>query len=74
MPHVIVKLFTGATEAQKQALTEALTRDIMEHLGKSEASVSVALEEVEPADWKQVYDAEIAPLAGSLAKEPGYTL
>lgn len=75
MPHVIVKIFPGASEAQKRALTEAVTRDVMEHLGKSEASVSVALEEIAREDWKaQVYDTEIAPMAGKLYKEPGYTM
>ena len=52
MPHVIVKLWPGKTEEQKARLTEAIVRDLMTVMGSTEASISVAIEDVEvmPAD------------------------
>src|SRR5687767_4808103 len=41
MPHVIVKLWPGKTDAQKAQLADAIARDVIAHLGSSEASVSV---------------------------------
>ena len=51
MPHVVVKLWPGKTEAQKAKLAEAIARDVIEHLGSSEASVSVSIEEVPQEAW-----------------------
>lgn len=75
MPHVIVKLWPGKTEAQKTRLAEAITRDVMDVLGYGEDSVSVALEEISAADWRdKVYRPDIQDRAGLLYKEPGYTM
>jgi len=75
MPHVIVKLWPGKSQQQKQQLADAITRDIEQLLGYGDESVSVAFEEVAAADWKrQVYDAEIAPRMGELLKKPGYSM
>ena len=51
MPHVIVKLHPGRSEDQKMRLTEAITKNVMEIAQCEEKTVSVAFEEVEPADW-----------------------
>jgi 4-oxalocrotonate tautomerase len=51
MPHVIVKLWPGKSEAQKKQLAERIARDVMEVLGYGEESVSVAMEEVPARDW-----------------------
>lgn len=75
MPHVIVKVWPGKTEAQKQDLADAITRNVMDILGNSEASVSVAIEEVEQARWRDdVYAPEIVPNMDSLYKKPGYEM
>jgi 4-oxalocrotonate tautomerase len=73
MPHVIVKLYAGRSDAEKARLAEALARTVIETLGSSEASLSVAVEDVAPADWpEQVYRADILDKPDSLYRKPGY--
>ncbi|MBV9978924.1 4-oxalocrotonate tautomerase family protein, partial [Bradyrhizobium sp.] len=60
MPHVIVKLHSGRSEQQKNALAEAVTKAVTSTLKSGEESVSVAIEDVEPRDWaEQVYRPDI---------------
>lgn len=73
MPHVIVKLWPGKSEKQKQRLAEAITKDVMEILHYGEESISVAMQEVKPQDWaEQVYRPEIESNIERLYKKPGY--
>jgi len=75
MPHVIVKLWPGKSEQQKRRLAEAITRDAATVLNYGDESVSVALEEVSPADWaERVYRPDIVEKAATLYKKPGYTM
>jgi 4-oxalocrotonate tautomerase len=75
MPHVVVKLWPGKSEQQKQRLAEKIARDVMEVLNYGEESLSVAIEEVESQDWaEQVYKPDIVDGAGRLYKKPGYTM
>jgi 4-oxalocrotonate tautomerase len=74
MPHVIVKLWPGKTEAQKQKLAEAITRDVMNTLNYGEEAVSVALEEIQPNDWiEKVYTPDIKDKWQTVYKKPGYS-
>jgi 4-oxalocrotonate tautomerase len=73
MPHVVIKMHSGRTEEQKQRLADEVTRAVMTALGSKEASVSVAIEDVEPARWMaDVYEPEIAGRKQTLYKQPGY--
>ena len=73
MPHVIVKLWPGKSEAQKKALADRIVKDVMDVLGYSEESVAVAMEEVEARDWAvKVYDADIESKPEQIYKGPGY--
>lgn len=73
MPHVIVKLWPGKSEQQKNRLAEAITKDIMDILHYGEESVSVAMEEVKSQDWvEKVYKPEIKGNLDKLYKKPGY--
>jgi len=73
MPHVVVKMWAGKTEAQKQALAEAMVQALKSAVGSSDSSISVAIEDVAPEQWmQQVYEPEIAPRLESLYKKPGY--
>ena len=73
MPHVIVKLWPGKTEQQKNRLAEAITKNVMNILQYGEESVSVAMEEVKPQDWvERVYKHEIKRNLDKLYKKPGY--
>jgi 4-oxalocrotonate tautomerase len=75
MPHVIVKLWPGKSEAQKARLAEKITRDVMEVLDDGDESVSVAIEEIKSSDWaKRVYQPDIKGKLGTLYKKPGYTM
>jgi 4-oxalocrotonate tautomerase len=75
MPHVIVKLWPGKSEAQKARLAEKITRDVMDVLDDGEESVSVAIEEIESSDWaKRVYQPDIKGKWDTLYKKPNYTM
>jgi 4-oxalocrotonate tautomerase len=73
MPHVIVKLWPGKSEQQKTRLAAAITKDVTDVLQDSDASVSVAFEEIKAQDWvKIVYKPDIKDKWDKLYKKPGY--
>lgn len=73
MPHIIVKLYAGKSEPQKQRLAEAITEAVMRSLNYGEESVSVAIEDVAPARWAEdVYRPDILQRPDILYKKPGY--
>lgn len=75
MPHVIIKMYPGRSEEEKEKMAEAVAQDIMKHTGAKDSSVSIAIEEIDPSDWKaEVYDPEIKPDLEKLYKKPGYKL
>jgi 4-oxalocrotonate tautomerase len=73
MPHVIVKLYPGRTEEQKQRLADEIVRAVVEIAKCTEKSVSVAVVEVHPDDWaEKVYKPDILDGGHPLYKTPGY--
>jgi 4-oxalocrotonate tautomerase len=75
MPHVIVKLWPGKSEAQKQRLADAVTKDVMSVLNYGQESVSVAMEEIASKDWaEKVYKPDIVGKPKQLYKKPGYEM
>ncbi len=73
MPHISVKLYPGRSKQQKVRLAEKIVEDVVSLLACSEASVSVAIEEIQPGDWaEQVYKPDILNNAEQLYKQPGY--
>lgn len=73
MPHVIVKLWPGKSEAQKRDLSDTIVRDVTSILNYGEESVSVGFEEVAPGEWNtQVYGPDIQDKWDTLVKQPGY--
>ena len=75
MPHVIVKLWPGKSEQQKQRLADQIVKDVVNVLNYGEESVSVAIEEIPAADWaEKVYKPEIIKRSKTLYKRPGYDL
>jgi 4-oxalocrotonate tautomerase len=73
MPHVIVKLYPGRTEEQKNRLAEAITKEVMTIAQCEEKSVSVAIEEIDPAHRaEKVYRPDILDNEASLYKKPDY--
>jgi 4-oxalocrotonate tautomerase len=75
MPHVIVKLWPGESEAQKKKLAERITQDVIDVLGYGEESVSVALEEIPAREWaEKVFKPDVQGNPERLYKKPGYGL
>ncbi|MDB5545271.1 MAG: uncharacterized protein JWO64_2420 [Hyphomicrobiales bacterium] len=73
MPHVIVKLYAGKTEQQKSDLATKIAAAVTEVMGSKDSTISVAVEEFDPADWKdKVFTPDITQKAGTLYKKPGY--
>jgi 4-oxalocrotonate tautomerase len=73
MPHVTVKLYAGRTEQQKKRLAEEICKAVMAVLNQSEDSVSVGVEDIEPADWvEKVYKPDILAKPERIYKKPGY--
>ena len=73
MPHVIVKLYSGKSERQKQDLAQAVTQAVMSALNYGEESICVGIEDVEPKNWtEQVYKPDIIAKAETIYKQPGY--
>jgi len=75
MPHVIIKLWPGKSEEQKNRLAERITKDVMDVLDYGEESVSVAIDEVKSQDWaEKVFKPDIVNNSEKLYKKPGYDL
>ena len=65
MPHVDIKCFP-------RDLNDEV---IIRHFDSKDSSVSVALNQVQPEEWKeQVWDVEIGPKLDELIKKPGYSM
>lgn len=74
MPHISVKIFPGRTEAAKRDFALAVRQAAVEYLGADSAHVTVAMEEIAPADWyEQVYRTEVLDNA-NLVFPPAYHL
>ena len=75
MPHVSVKMYPGRSEKEKAALAEAIGQDVMEIIGAGRGSISVAIEEIPPQEWKEkVYEPEIIQKSDKLYIKPGYSM
>ncbi|HLH38719.1 MAG TPA: tautomerase family protein [Bryobacteraceae bacterium] len=75
MPHVIVKLWPGKSEQQKERLAEKIAKDVMDVLNYGEESVSVGFEEISSNAWKEkVYKPDIKDKWDKLYKKPGYEM
>ena len=75
MPHIIVKLWKGKSEAQKKKLADELVKAAMLVTGSDEDSFSVGIEDFEPSDWNEkVYKPDIAGQSDKLYRKPGYKM
>ncbi|WP_417725116.1 tautomerase family protein [Salipiger sp.] len=73
MPHLILKVAAGWTDAQKTSVAEALTKVIEDKLGYKPDLISVAVEDIPEGTWKhRVYIPEIACHPELIFKKPGY--
>ena len=75
MPHVSVKMYPGRSEKEKAELAEGIVQDVMGIIGAGRSSISVAIEEISPQEWKEkVYEPEIIKKSDKLYKKPGYSM
>ena len=75
MPHVVVKLWPGKSEHQKEHLAQKIAKDVMDVLNYGEESVSVGFEEISSKDWKEkVYKPDIQDKWDQVYKKPGYKM
>ncbi|NLE26397.1 MAG: 4-oxalocrotonate tautomerase [Clostridiaceae bacterium] len=75
MPHVIIKLYPGRLEEQKQLCTEKIVETLIETLNTDEKSISVAFEEIPKEVWKEeVFLPDIIEKEEMLLKKPGYNM
>lgn len=73
MPHVVVKMYKGRTEEQKRAMTEAVSKALIDTIGCTDDHISVAIEEYDREVWgEKVYYPEIAANMDKLYKKPNY--
>jgi 4-oxalocrotonate tautomerase len=75
MPHVSVKMYPGRSEKEKADLAEAIAQDVIDIIGAGRNSISVAIEDISPQEWKEkVYEPEIIEKADTLYIKPGYSM
>jgi 4-oxalocrotonate tautomerase len=73
VPHVIVKLWPGKSEAQRRRLSDAIVRSVTDILNYGETSVSIGFEEVSPDEWStRVYKPDIRDKWETLTKQTRY--
>lgn len=73
MPHVIIKLYPGRTEAEKSALADRLAEVLNETLAYRPGAVSVVIQEVAPDRWMEdVYEPDIRQRQAELVRWPDY--
>jgi 4-oxalocrotonate tautomerase len=76
MPHINVKCYPKhLSEQQMKDFIADLANVTQKHLNASEDSISISYEEIPAEQWKnEVFDKEIKPNIGKLAKDPGYDM
>lgn len=76
MPHINVKCYPKhLSEQQMKDFIADLTSLTQKHLNATDESISISYEEIPAEQWKdKVFDKEIKPNKGKLAKEPGYDM
>lgn len=76
MPHINVKCYPKhLSEQQMKDFIADLTNVTQKHLNALEDSISISYEEIPAEQWKnEVFDKEIKPNIGKLAKDPGYDM
>jgi 4-oxalocrotonate tautomerase len=73
MPHICVKLAIGKSQQEKTLLAQAIIKDVINVLHSKEEAVSLAIEEIDPAEWtEKVYRPDIQEKWSTLYKKPGY--
>ena len=75
MPHIIVKMFPGRSDEQKNQFAEKIADEAVKILECTMDSVSVSVEEIDKSEWKEkVFIPDIREKQENLIKKPGYEM
>jgi 4-oxalocrotonate tautomerase len=75
VPHVSEKMYPGRSAKEKADLAEAIAQDVMDIIGAGRNSISVAIGEIAPQEWKEkVCEPEIIEASNKLYVKPGYAM
>jgi len=73
MPHIVVKMYKGRTDEQKQKMCDAVSSALIESINCSDDHISIAIEEYDKEAWgKEVFYPEIMKNVDKLHKKPNY--
>jgi 4-oxalocrotonate tautomerase len=73
MPDVIVKLYAGRSEREKQSLAEAIVAAVKAALNGDDNTASVGIGDLEPEAWAdKVYRPAVLEQRDKLYQAPGY--
>ena len=61
MPHVDISMFAGRDDETKKKTAEAVVEAMMESLGCQRSHLSVAIHDVDPAEWNEKIKAKVDP-------------
>lgn len=53
MPHVDISMFSGRDDELKKKVADAIVETMMRELGCQRSHLSVAIHDVDPADWNE---------------------
>ena len=76
MPHIDIKCYPKyLCESEMKTFVSELTRLAEKHLKAPGEYISISCTEIPADKWKdEVFDKEIRPNIGKLAKDPGYDM
>ena len=76
MPHINIKCYPKhLTAGEMKDFVQDLTQLVGKHLKSTEDSISISYNEIPAEKWKEeVFDKEIRPYVGKLAKDPNYDM
>jgi len=73
MPHIVVKMYKGRTEEQKNKMCEAVSEALISSINCSDDHISIEIEEYEKETWgEEVFYPEIMKNIDKLYKKPNY--
>jgi len=56
MPHIDINMFAGRDDETKKRVADALVETMMKEMGCAKDHLSVAIHDVQPADWDNFAD------------------
>ena len=59
MPHVEINMFAGRDDETKKKVADAIVETMMKELGCAKNHLSVAIHDVNPADWNEEIGANV---------------